>query len=192
MARAKKGRLAAQVKGPRRTEQKEKFVQHYIQHGNGAEAYRHAYPNSRNWKNQDCCGNQAWKLLNYDQWVKDRITELRSKAEEKAVVSVARVLEEAARIAFSDPRKLFDENGNLKKIKDLDDETAAALAGFDVTTVFGGDEPIDVRKVRFWSKVDALEKLFKHLGLFKADNDQREKLVIVKDFTGAGNERTED
>jgi hypothetical protein len=81
--------------------------------------------------------------------------------------------------------KVFNADGTLRKITKLDDDTAAALAGFDVTTVFGGDEPIDVRKVRFWSKVDALEKLFKHLGLFKSDNDQREKLVIVKDFTGA-------
>lgn len=170
--------------GGRKTAKKEKFVIHYAEHGEGIEAYRYAYPKAK--CNNSTASKRAWELLNKDDYVMTRLSEIHAKAVERAEVSIERTLREAARIAFADIRKVFNEDGTLKKISELDDDTAAALAGFDATTVFGGDEPIDVRKVRLWSKVDALEKLFKHLGMFKADNNsQRERLVILKDFTGA-------
>lgn len=185
MARSRTGTTGAPVKGPKRTEQKEQFVQHYLQHGNAAEAYRHAYPGSRKWKNPRSCSGQGWKLLNYDDWVKDRLAELQKAAEEMSVTSAAKVLNEASRVAFSDIRKLFDENGSIKPLHLLDDDTAASIAGVDVVTIFGDDKtPMLVRKIRLWSKTDALEKLFKHLGLYERDNLQKERLVIVKDFTG--------
>ena len=40
---------------------------------------------------------------------------------------VDRVLTEYAKLAFLDIRKAFDEDGNLKPIHELDDDTAAAI-----------------------------------------------------------------
>jgi phage terminase small subunit len=107
-----------------------------------------------------------------------RVAELREKAAKRAEITAADVLKEAARIAFSDIRKLFDENGNLKPVSELDDDIAAAVASIEVTEEFAGSGESRefvgyTKKIKFWDKNAALEKLFKLLGLFKADNRQK-------------------
>jgi phage terminase small subunit len=47
-------------------------------------------------------------------------------------ISVDRVLQELARIAFFDPRKLFNHDGSLKDITELDADTAAAIASVEI------------------------------------------------------------
>lgn len=82
-------------------------------------------------------------------------------------ITQERVLLEYARVAFYDPRKLFDDNGNLKKIEDLDDDTARAIASTEVVTRSLGDGEVEyVHKVKAWDKLTALGKLAEHLGLF--------------------------
>ena len=63
----------------------------------------------------------------------------------------------AARVIRFDPRKLVDENGYLKKLKELDDATALALHSVD----FDGDVISEVRV----DKTAARQQLMKHLGL---------------------------
>jgi hypothetical protein len=96
-------------------------------------------------------------------------------ASEKLAVSITSVLQEAARIAFSDPRKLFRDDGTLKDITEMDDDTAASIASFEVvdtSKTIGGrvvkveGEKSYTKKVKFWDKNAAHEKLMKHLGMF--------------------------
>lgn len=82
------------------------------------------------------------------------------------------VLDELAKIAFFDPRKLFNEDGSMKDVQELDDDTAAALVSMDAVSSMGAEGPVETRKIRLVNKNQALEHLAKHLGLFKADNDQ--------------------
>ena len=77
------------------------------------------------------------------------------------------VVRELARIAFSDTRKLFNEDGSMKLPHEMDDDTAAALAGVD--TFEESDKGVIAgytRKVKRWDKTRALELLGKHLGMF--------------------------
>lgn len=78
-----------------------------------------------------------------------------------------RVLREIARLAFSDPRRLFDEEGNLKPVHELDDDTAAAVESIDVSVLPRSSGGHQTRKVKLWDKKSALAKLGEHLGLFK-------------------------
>jgi phage terminase small subunit len=144
--------------------QRERFALAVVSGETQAEAYRLAYPRSRKWKPEALWVAGA-KLVAKGK-VSVRVAELREKAAKRAEITAADVLTEAAQIAFSDIRKLFDENGNLKSIHELDDDTAASIAAIE----YG---PLGVVKIKFWDKNAALEKLFKHLGLFKADNKQR-------------------
>lgn len=79
------------------------------------------------------------------------------------------VLRERARIAFFDPRKLLDEEGNLKPMQDLDDDTAAAIAGLDVVQMSGGEATLGVvslvKKYKLAAKDTSLAALEKYLGL---------------------------
>ncbi|MBN9520201.1 terminase small subunit [bacterium] len=86
-------------------------------------------------------------------------------------VTIERVKQEYARLAFLDIRKAFDENGNLKLVHELDDDTAAAIAGLDVEELWEGRgedrENIGrLRKIKLSDKRGALDSLATHLGMF--------------------------
>lgn len=106
------------------------------------------------------------------------ITEAKKAREVRIEITQDRVLKEAARLALFDPRKLFNDDGSPKGIHELDDDTAAAVAGIEVLEQFegSGKERVFVghlKKYRIADKNSALEKLFKHLGMFEKDNRQK-------------------
>lgn len=77
-----------------------------------------------------------------------------------------RVLLEIARIAYSDPRELYNPDGSLKPIHELSDEAASALAGVEITEAFDGRELVGyTKKVKRWDKLRALDLLCEHLGI---------------------------
>jgi phage terminase small subunit len=80
-------------------------------------------------------------------------------------ISQERVLLEVARIAFNDPRKAFDENGNLLPIQEWPDEVAAAVSSIEVVEVGQAGSEIQsfVKKVRFWDKGKQVELAMKYL-----------------------------
>lgn len=88
----------------------------------------------------------------------------------KIGVRADRVLTEIARVAFSDLRKLYNEDGSLKLPLEWDDDEAAAIAGVEVLEEFSGrgeDRTLVgfTKKVRVFDKIKALELLSKHLGI---------------------------
>jgi phage terminase small subunit len=85
-------------------------------------------------------------------------------------VSADNVLQELARLAFFDPRKLFNPDGTPKHITELDDDTAASVAGFDAREIIhdgaGDCTRLLIKKYKLVDKGQNLERLGKHLGLF--------------------------
>lgn len=105
------------------------------------------------------------------------------KRTEKLELSAERVLREVMRLAFFDPRKLFDNAGNPLPIDTLDDDTAAALAGLDIVierTGEKGDDYSTVRKYRAADKGAALNQLMRHLGLFNDKLKVEGKLTLAQ------------
>jgi phage terminase small subunit len=87
-------------------------------------------------------------------------------------ITADRVLLELARIAFFDPRKLFNPDGSPKALHELDDDTAAAIAGLEVLEEFDGhgEDRIQigvVKKYKVADKNTALTNAMRHLGLYK-------------------------
>ena len=119
-------------------------------------------------KSAECIGFQ---LLNKTQ-VQAKIEELRGKQQTRTGISADRALKEAARLAFFDVRKLCDASGNPIPIQDLDDDTAAAIQGLELASEKDGEGFTTVRKYKVADKNAALERVFKHLGLFERDNEQ--------------------
>lgn len=114
--------------------------------------------------------------------IADAIAEAQVARATKLDITAERVLQEVARIGFSDIRKLFNEAGQLRAIHDLDDDTAAVVASIEVSdrAVPGGEgETERVTKIKAWDKGGALGQLGKHLGLFS------DKLVIGDDLAEA-------
>jgi phage terminase small subunit len=113
-------------------------------------------------------GSRLLKNVNVAQEIARRRTEVVANLE----LSTERTLKEVSRIAFSDPRKLVDEKGKVKPLHELDDDTAAAIASFEVDK----DGAI---KYKFWDKNSAIEKAAKVQGLYEKDNDQKAPQVTV-------------
>ncbi len=125
------------------------------------------------------------------------IAAAKRRRSERTELSQDIVLQEAARVALSDPRKFYDADGNLRPIHELDDDTAAALAGIDVEQIYegqGGDRAVvgQVRKIKRYDKVRALELLMRHMGMLtdrhEINGDLRVEIVDV----GSGSQNDQD
>jgi phage terminase small subunit len=84
------------------------------------------------------------------------------------------VLKETARIAFFDVANCFGENGALLDVRTIPEDTRRALSSVEVVEMSQGPDslPLYVKKIRVSDKNVALERAFKHLGLFREDNEQ--------------------
>lgn len=145
----------------RLTPKQERFVAEYLKDLNATQAAKRAGYSA---KRADQSGYQA--LSNPAVVFAIEIGKKRQLA--RAELSAVRVLEEARRIGMSDIRRCFDENGDLLPIQNLSDEDASAISSveFVMKNEHAGDNKVDhVGKIKLWNKPQALELLFKHLGL---------------------------
>lgn len=154
--------------------QQEAFAQEYVKAiasgGTTLEAYRKAYPNQKG--SDDTCRGNASRLLDKPH-VMARIKELQGAIDKEFAVDNAELLEEASRLAFADLRKLFHNDGSLKAPHELDDDTAKAIASFKRTDKTVGEVTYTTYEYKFWDKNSALERLYKHKGMFEQDNKQK-------------------
>ena len=105
--------------------------------------------------------------------IAEAIAEAQKQRSERTQITQDRVLQELARIGFSDLRKALTSNGALRDPQDWDDDTAAAISSLEVVTNTGSEKDDDGRKIiehthkiKVWDKNSALEKLGKHLGMY--------------------------
>jgi phage terminase small subunit len=114
---------------------------------------------------------QASRLLSNAK-VQRFIVRFESERASRLEIRADRVLEELARLAFLDPRKFYNDDGSLKAIHELDQDTAACLAGVEVEKLyehFGKGQASNTgttTKIKFHDKGQNLERLGKHLKLF--------------------------
>jgi len=92
------------------------------------------------------------------------------------------VLLELLKIAKSDIRRVLDDNCGIKKISDIDDDTAACISSIEVDEIQDFDRGDKVfigfsKKVKLWDKMKALDLLGKHLRLFG------DKVEVTHDYS---------
>lgn len=150
------------------TARQERFVAEYLIDLNATQAATRAGYSART-------ANEQGARLLANVSVRSAIEAAKEKRQEKSGITAARVVQEIARLAFFDPRKLLTSDGEPVPIQDLDDDTAAAIAGLETATEKGrdGDGATHIRKYKIADKNSALEKLAKHLGIYELDNHQK-------------------
>ena len=109
---------------------------------------------------------------------------MRAKAQERLadLIDPDRTLREAARLAFSDVRELFDADGRLRAVKDWPDHIAAAVSSVEILkrNVTAGDGiQEDVHKVKLWDKPKNIEALMRHLKLLGEGNTVNINIVAL-------------
>lgn len=142
------------------------FAAAYVANGrNGAKAAREAGYSAHS------AAATATKLLKIPA-IAEEVDRLGKAALGKFTMTAESVLGQLSAIIHFDIRKLFDENGAMKRICDLDDETAAALSSVEVDELSAGygkeKESIgETKKIKAFDKNSAIEKGMKHFGLLK-------------------------
>jgi len=141
-------------------------------------AYKGAYPKC---KSDKAALSAAARLLRNVN-IATILQQFDTKAYQTFDVTRERITQEKARLAFFDVRKLYHPTGELKKIHELDDDTAAAIEGFEVDIKKGkpGDKDIVtlVAKIKSAKKGPILDQLSKQLGMYAIDNLQKTDLGL--------------
>jgi phage terminase small subunit len=166
------------------TDKQKRFCDEYLVDLNGTRAYRQVYKV----KTDNTAAVNAARLLTNAK-IQTYIQQKQKKLQEKTGITIERVLNEYARIAFSDLRALYNEDGSLKKINELTEEEAAAIAGVEVDELFDliDDSKTQIgitKKIKRWDKVKALDSLGRHLGMFAKDNEQLKPETVVNNVNG--------
>lgn len=147
----------------------ERFIQEYLGNakGNATQAATNAGYSPKT------AQEQGSRLLT-NEAVQITINERQKALRDKAGITQEQIVEELARIAFLDPRKFFDDDGDLIDIAHLDEDTARALGGLGYQINYEGTKGNKVKgNITFKSKVNckmkALDCLSELLG-FKVQN----------------------
>lgn len=159
------------------TEQQKRFADRYFETLNGCQSAIYAGYSEATAK------QQAYNLLQEPE-VEEYLSNLRNDLAEKTGITQERVLQEYAKIAFFDIREVFDVDGGLIHVKQLDDSSAGAIASIKSSEEWGEDDEGrkiitgTLKEVKIFDKIRALQDLGKHLGMFEKDNQQGNKILF--------------
>lgn len=158
-------------------EKQEIFVREYLVDLNATQAAMRAGYSERT------AHSQGQRLLKHVE-VAAAIAAAQDKRAERVAFDADRVLLEIGRIATSDLRRAFNDDGGLKNPSAWDDDTAAAISSVKVVTrrAPGGGEDAEVEYVtelKLWDKNSALDKAGKHLGMFREQIDVNVKTDLA-------------
>ena len=115
--------------------------------------------------------SQGTRLLGNVEIAK-KLSEKVGKVLMKLDYSVDRTLKEIARLAFYDPANLYEDDGSVKRIKDIDEDTRSVIAGMEVVELFEGDGEQKhayglLKKIKTYDRRGALDMLMRYHALYK-------------------------
>ena len=115
--------------------------------------------------------------------VKKAVDEALAERGQRTEITQDRILRELARIAFADPRNVFEwgpDSVTLKNSASLSDDDAAAVSEVSQTITESGGSI----KAKMYDKQKAIELLMRHMGMF-VDKKQIELDATVNLFDPA-------
>lgn len=161
----------------------QRFVDEYLVDLNGTQAYMRAEPGTT----EKSARTLACRMLAKVN-VQEKIATERAKTAARLGLTRERALAEYAKLAFFDMRQAYHESGALKLPHELDEVTAAAIAGYETVEMDGGGKdapPLQVRKVKWADKRAALDSIMKAQGWNKSDVGTADNPLVIRDMTDA-------
>jgi phage terminase small subunit len=154
----------------------EKFILEYCIDLNASRAYKAVYGDV---KGADA---NASRLIKTDK-VQKRLRELQEKKEAKAEIKSFDVIKEIERIASArmvDVFHLDDGFLTIRNLSDIPEECQSAIESIESISL-GGDKGV-VMKIKFHSKIKALELLARHFGMFNDNLNITAKPKTIEDL----------
>lgn len=149
------------------TEKQELFCQRYLIDFNATKAAKEAG------YSEDTAYAIGWENLRKPE-IQARIAEIRQQVGSAFNITKERIAQELSRIAFSDLRAAFDEEGNLLTPDKWPDDLAATISSIETDQLFEwiGKEKVQIgvtKKIKVWEKVKAIEALNRLMGYNAAE-----------------------
>lgn len=140
------------------------FVIEYLQDFNAGKAYKR----SRYGKSKKAnMANTAWSVLR-NPAVKKALANIIRRRFKFLRLTESELLTQLARIIMFDPRDLYNEDGSLKQITELDDDAVAALQSMEVLPQKDKKgKYVEVKKINFASRIKAIELYGKYLSMWQ-------------------------
>lgn len=158
------------------TDLERRFATYYLEEFNGTKAYTQASARKVTKKTAEVSSYKMLRRPAVQAFVKAQ----RDKLLDKAELSVGDTLTKLRQLMLFDVRDMVDDEGNVRSLKDMPDDLAAACIGFK-DTQWG-------REYKFVDKGATLDKALRYHGLFDKDNAQKIDPVadLIKHIYGAG------
>lgn len=152
------------------TAKQARFVEEYLVDLNASAAARRAGYSER------VSGAIGFENLTKPE-IKAAIEAAQRERSARTGITADRVIAEIAKIAFADPRKVMTWGPGGVELKDsetLTDADAAIVSEVSESISQSGSSI----KVKLHSKLDALEKLAKHIGVY--ESDKGDKVIVIE------------
>lgn len=148
------------------TKRQEAFAQHYAIEGNATAAYRAAgYSTKGKPETSHVKAQEVRKKVKVAARIETLTARKVKRAEDKFDITVDRILDELAAMAFYDPADYFAWSQGGVILKSSDEMTERQRRAITAVTQKKGQT--NSIRLEFGSKQAALEKIGKHLGMFK-------------------------
>ena len=144
-----------------------RFCQEYMKDLNGTQAAIRAGYSKKTAKE---IAAQNLSKLNIQEFIQ----KLQDKIKERNNITVDKLISELVNIYDINPADIYDKKGNLKPIQDLPENITRAIREIEVVERYSGKSiQIQTRKIKFHNKLEAIEKLARHIGFYEKDNEQK-------------------
>jgi len=161
------------------TDKQELYCQNYVVCLNQSTAYRLSYDADA--MNSNSVAVEACRVHN-DPNISLRIKELQAEHYERNKATIDELVNTLSGMVRFDIADLYDDNGNLLNIKEMPLIARQMISEISSDEIkMAGQSIGETKKVKTIAKLDAVEKLMKHLGGYEKDNKQ--KSVIVEPVT---------
>jgi len=175
------------------TDKQESYCQNYIICGNQSAAYRIVF--DAEVMNANAVAVEACRL-HANPKITLRLKELQREVWERNKVTIDEIIQTLGGMIRFDIADLYDDDGCLLPLKQIPLAARQMISQLDIEELF---EYIDkdkilighTKKVRTYSKLDAIEKLMKHLGGYEKDNKQLKSDNIIMLNLGDGHPEIE-
>lgn len=164
-----------------------KFAQEYLVDQNAMQAaLRAGYA-------AEYAQTKSYELLDHAE-IRPIIAKYAKKQADKLELTAEKVLGELSRIAFFNPKSLYDSEGKLKSIEQIEDDAAVCITNIEEEEIFEGygkdrRSVGRLKKIKLASKIDALDKLGKHLKLFNDTVDINITVGLAERLLAARNRK---
>lgn len=170
------------------TIKQEAFCQAYIRLGDKSAAYREAYNTS---KMLPSTINRKGAEMFENGIITARVEALRAEIKEDNKITISEIVSTLSDMLRFDVAELYDENGKLKNIHSIPKKARIMISQLETDEIkVKGLVVGSIKKVKIFDKLQAVEKLMKHLGGYEKDNDQKKPQQQVTIFQLPDNGRS--